>query len=137
MIHEKDLRIGNFVIYDNEVTEIHSISDGCNDGSDNNDNGFNLRIVELHGGEGTLVMWQDLGSLKGIPLTPELLIEKCGFKMVGGTAFFTAGIFDLKYIDGILYLDVEGQNLKLPVNFLHELQNVFYCLSKKELIINL
>ena len=80
-----------------------------------------------------------ISDISPIILTPELLTDKCGFLHHFGSTNFTTGTFDINFDrkDGMLYLDIEGQLLPLPIKFMHELQNLVYDLSKQELKVNL
>ena len=78
MIQAKDLRIGNWVMYDNKIFEVDTISMEFP----------TLNTIEFGIG---VVKWDKLNP---IPLTEELLI-KCGFKKINhihGYSFWAMGI---------------------------------------------
>jgi hypothetical protein len=70
-----------------------------------------------------------------IPVTPEIL-EKCGFEHIGSEWRFKADFtecFEVK--DGkIFYTGGEGVCYGVGCQYLHELQNLVYSITKKELI---
>lgn len=76
--------------------------------------------------------------LESIPLTPEIL-EQCGFEKqsIGGTSYFKhpkcgileGGIFE----DGTMNF----MHIAAPCKYLHQLQNLYFALTGKELEVNL
>lgn len=101
MIQANELRIGNWILLNNEPIEVYgTLLDYCSKQTD---------IRELY----------------PIPLTPEIL-EKCDFS---DTNFFFS-IHD----GGVSVEDKPGDNaFFLPVKYLHQLQNLYYALTFKEL----
>lgn len=87
--------------------------------------------------------YKDDWSCEPIPLTPEIL-EKAGFKWnIYHQAFHRADfVYDLnsKHPEGSGYsLDTfrRVDCIVQPIKYLHQLQNIFYCLTGEELTINL
>ena len=123
MIQAKDLRIGNWVMYDNKIFEVDTISMEFP----------TLNTIEFGIG---VVKWDKLNP---IPLTEELLI-KCGFKKINhihGYSFWAMGIkggrpkIDI-YENYTLYMGYMVNHIK----YLHQLQNLIFALSGEELEIN-
>ena len=129
MIKTKDLRLGNYV-------------------TDNS--GFTMYIVGIY--EDTVLLnfkgndgdvWEvDEKDLRGIMLDTELLI-KSGFKIqVTGIGWdkYSNGLVDLSLAplsngSCIPVYHINGEMVQIM--YLHQLQNLFFCLSQKELEINL
>jgi hypothetical protein len=69
-----------------------------------------------------------------IPLTPEIF-ERFGFTSKG--KYFTNGILTLyPYGNGSYGIEVDGftdQGINTSVSYLHELQNIYFCLRGEEL----
>lgn len=80
----------------------------------------------------------DLEVIEPIVLSPEIL-EKCGFVKIGGLHSLINGFFTLDFHEqNGLFLCVEGQDLGLPkVNYLHQLMNLYFALTGRELTVNL
>ena len=80
----------------------------------------------------------EISKLHGIPLTPEIL-EKCGFRRHDN--YFNHDNFDgfhiLRYHDGECVIELGDQFhiLSAPFSFLHQLQNLYFALTGKELTI--
>ena len=135
MIQENELRIGNWVqVGDN--TELQSIviaigSERCH-----------LK------GNAILNKYEQLTP---IPLTEEILL-KCGFKEIQSKWFYINYITDCKETleeiqiqynlmtgrCGILDTDIVGiAFLRKPIQYLHQLQNLYFALTNTELKVNL
>jgi hypothetical protein len=100
----QDLRIGNYVYNGfNEVVKISNII------SQNNTSGYLLE------------------TLKPIALTEEILL-KCGFEK--GKCYFSLENFD---IDLKGWFGFNNMVANANINHLHELQNLYYSLTKTEL----
>lgn len=122
MIKANELRIGNFVLWDNE--DIYSIKGIGNNGVRfNNDHGqfrLNKRIYP-------------------IPLTPEIL-EKAGFEG-NRTGFYHSpngkpySLYLNNEQEVFLYFGDYDTNIK--IKHLHHLQNLYFALTGTELEINL
>lgn len=119
MINVKELRIGNWVqweYYPMEVTEI-------------TETGF-LANHEIHPNQ------EELEDAEGIPLDEEIL-EKCGLTKgwndLGGEQALEVdleiNILYLQPIDGCS----GGHMFRVPCEYLHQLQNLYFALTGKEL----
>lgn len=112
-IESKDLRVGNWVKYKGDADIIVGIFGNYIyfDGSDSD---------------------YDIIYIKGIELSPEIL-EKAGFDVydtVGGFLCWEKGKFKL--------LDRKLPAMVMPhIIYLHQLQNLYYCLVGQELNIEL
>lgn len=105
-----ELRIRNLLLDDRGViTKVYSL----NDDEINNDD------LTVH--------------YKPIPLTPELL-EKCGFKKYDGYGYKVAQGYIIKHANGYFY---HYHDLRIRVDYLHQLQNLVFALTGKEIEINL
>jgi hypothetical protein len=127
MLQANELRIGNYFIdtigayaNPNTIQQVESIDN----------NGVNT--------------WQDMSAsgccpfdkMKPIPLTPEIL-EKCGFKKRRGGAYgiiwHKERIDIIKDEDKLYYRQFQ----RLPIRYLHQLQNLYYALTGEELEVHL
>jgi hypothetical protein len=135
MIQANELRIGNWVLdYYGRPRQVAYVGE----------------VVGLHNGMGGTDRYQknpiisyDLEKdLHPIPLSPEIL-EKCGWQKDGDEEgeWYT----DLSS-NGVLFLEGDKNGLcevfldmdnSIRVRFLHQLQNLFWCLCGKELEIDL
>lgn len=125
MIRAKDLRIGNWLIINNgtEFEKVHE------------------------------VIWHNLGldptHLVGIPLTEEWLI-KLGFEKEQNTGYANPNLFFWYHKniaifvddDGLLYLGYDNNEYyecisinNYPIQFVHELQNLYHALTGEEFVI--
>lgn len=93
-----------------------------------NDHYFNKLSVM----EGINMYYEPIEVFKPIPLTEEWLI-KFGFLKYAGLYELNTGDFELIYNEDHISLDVEGQWLTLGVYHVHQLQNLFFALTGKEL----
>lgn len=132
MQNYKDYRIGNLVEYDERVFEIHTLAEEF---PTLNTTEFGIGVV-------------DWNNVKPIKLTDKLF-EDLGFIKEG--EFYAMEGYDYKYcfkyrawVDNwALYIEFTDSHLesdtdkKYPVCFsikyIHQLQNLFYSLTKKEL----
>jgi len=73
-----------------------------------------------------------------IPLTPEIL-EKAGFSRLGGMLiYYNFKITFLMDTGGRYVIDIFYKDLHLgKIEWIHQLQNLYWCLSGEELIISL
>lgn len=117
MIKIEELRIGNFVMHNNEITEIYNIISDYN--------GVNMHMDYLY--------YIEISELKPIPLTEEILLN-CGF---------IKGISEPKHyhIKGMMIYNIQGMfiNVRTDVRLkhLHQLQNLYFALTNQELNIEL
>jgi len=117
----KELRIGNYIGFGSLYCKVIEIQKECFYVED---------IIEKQEFKNTTF------KLEPIQLTEELLL-KCGFELNNGCFIFNNGCFELRYDNGSFYFIIENQHLYLEINSLHQLQNIFFALTNKELKINL
>jgi hypothetical protein len=126
MIPANELRIGNWA-YDNKLN-------GC------------IRFTSFHG---LCNIENKPDDYDPIPLTPEVL-EKCGFLDTGtryiGTPdepiVWSSGYEEIRKDFGryeyVLYSDEWDSNLKsITVDYVHQLQNIYFAITGEELTVNL
>lgn len=77
---------------------------------------------------------------EGIELTPELLIEKCGFEKIdhiNGYSFYAMKAKNQPkiniYLEGVCKTEWMGYYVPSHCKYLHQLQNLIYCLTGKAL----
>lgn len=121
-----ELRIGNKVLYKKEIVEIASVS-GIKYSFGNQDITICLSDSSL--------LSVDISQLSPIPLTPELL-EKCGLVYDGEYFAIKNSYFELTPTeDGKFQLTINSAEYetKLIVEYLHQLQNLYFALTGEEL----
>ena len=132
MIKANEFRIGNKVTdewYESfkTIITVESI----------NDKGINLAIEDDGNYPECAQTWIEpedrLDNLFGIPLTEEILL-KCGFEKDG--PFFDLSMFTLRNFkdEWIVY---HFKRELIRINYLHHLQNIYWCLCGQELEVNL
>lgn len=132
MIDEKSLRLGNCVMYENTTHVVEELR------------GRNNTIV-TRWIKGTDHCIHTADELDPIPLTEEILL-KCGFTKDDNGL----DMYDPRYEDWLemgfpvigRLSEAEGDSLvddsgEIRINYLHELQNLIYCLTGKELKVNI
>lgn len=129
MIPVQDLCIGNWV-YDGERTQFPMFIRAI---------GEDYVYLDFEGNEGNL--WESKPEdLMGIPLTDELL-EKCGLHSVGGMWEHPDYSFEMDYdFEEDVYIPSYNwveYHIGYPIKFLHELQNLFWNITKQQLKVNL
>ena len=67
-----------------------------------------------------------------IPIIEEWLF-KFGFESLDNKLLFNNGYFDLIFKDNEISLGVEGQLLSLYIDYIHQLQNLYFALTNEEL----
>lgn len=142
MIQPNELRVGNYVTDDffdifKNIIKVDSI----------NNKGINLEIED--DGKWAEIAQRWIGceysfeSLFGIPLTEEILI-KCGFKKSNDLDEFyhldllnkwTRIYFNPKH--NICILQINQDDSCIKIQYLHQLQNLVFSLTQKELTIQL
>ena len=125
MIKTTELRIGNWV-YDGKRTQFPMFIQTV---------AYDYVYLDFPGNEGD-VFESESKELEGIPITPDILVDS-GFENLGWC--FTHEDLDLRLIKqdwGWEFLCVTIPIGK-PIHFVHELQNIFYDLTKKALNIKL
>lgn len=127
MVHTTQLRIGNWVMHDNEPYQ------------------FKLDSFErlTDGSDPKMVQW--FQDLEPIPLTPEIL-EKCGFKLWDDMSrysieFENGNTFQVTNCREVFLgggdACTEGHGFDLKIYHLHQLQNLYFSLTGKELEVKL
>lgn len=142
MIQPQELRIGNYVtdqFFDTFKTfiKVDSI----------NNKGINLEIEDDGKWAEIAKTWigceYSFESLFGIPLTEEILL-KCGFEKSNDLDKFyhldllnewTRIYFNPKY--KVCTLSINQHDSRISIQYLHELQNLVFSLTQKELTIQL
>lgn len=120
----QDLRVGNLLTYNNKYFKVLEIY------QEKIKSQSNKGIVEFN-----------LSELKPIPLTEEILIE-LGFKKKGDFFFdwylaiehFRYGVYIITYDENPKFVSRVGRH---GFKHVHQLQNLYYSLTNKELKINL
>ena len=117
MIKETELRIGNILLLDNtKIIRLLWVK--------------NNKCCVMQVGVIYPSAIVDIERLQPIELTEEILL-KCGFKkgFEGGTLWYLDNFF-VASLDFIYWSDIK-------IKHLHQLQNIYFALSKKELEINM
>ena len=125
-----ELRIGNKAFYKEKVVEIASVS-GIKYSFGNQD-------ITISTSDNSLLS-VDILQLQPIHLTPELL-EKCGLVYDGEYFTIKNSYLELKPIeDGKFQLTINSAEYeaKSIVEYLHQLQNLYFALTGRELEIDL
>lgn len=131
MIDIKELRIGNWV-YENHLGKKDTVASIYSNG-----------YVQLN----VMRSSSNLDYISPISLTPEIL-EKCGFVKLSynrgnaKTTYIYGGAFEICFASNnhiTTYICATNSEYDIKVNckYLHQLQNIFYDLTGKELEINL
>ena len=128
MLQANELRLGNWVNYHNDDTPFRIIEIAIS--------GLSVKNSEEE-------TWIELDQFSPIPLTPEIL-EKCGFIKLRNNwsenvpDTFKINLLNLNNGDDILNLILNAVNAPCPkVKYLHQLQNIYFCLCEEELKIEL
>lgn len=144
-IKAEEIKVGNKITdipygRELEVIEIRKNGVGCHYKGQQN--------TEIDGVRYSHFAYEDL---TGIPLTPELL-EKAGFmKMKSDKHTSYTGVAQLNYGNPVLWLNEHsklstnggndylfmGDGFRIPCKYLHQLQNLYYCLTSSELKIEI
>ena len=137
MITPQELRIGNWVNYSGRYNKRGEVYEGLKGPFAVTGMREHIYLKNLLSG---LPFSFSFGEIEPIPLTPEIL-EKCGFnkKTYGGAGlFYVNGLVHiseyLNYLNCDPYGSVENS---VSVQYLHQLQNLFYVLTGQELEIKL
>lgn len=136
MVKPQELRIGNWVLANGKVTEVESVSEF----------GINTQIYLGAPGEGGSFEYDfrfDRDKIEGILITEELLLrfgfrksENRFFLHVGKKSYFTYIEFDAyDNIGKFSYCHDDERGCYQPIEYVHQLQNLFYWLSGEELTI--
>lgn len=120
-----ELRLGNYILHNGEVMPVVQIERRYKTIFRLNDLDVDERIIEDH--------------FRPIPITPEWL-ERLGWQVVdqGSGAYYWLEKQCWFHIhssaDGTLYANFN--NNAIPINSLHQLQNLYFALTGEELTIN-
>jgi hypothetical protein len=107
---------------------------------------YNENIIVTIDARTIFDIWDDSGlkKYKPIPLTKEILL-KSGFKKIQHSfctdislSHDAFGCASIEYYEkeNCVWLDFEGVKTGQKIYFIHELQNLYWCLCKEELQIN-
>lgn len=123
MIEIKEIRIGNYVNdYLGNTVKVTDIYKGLIYHTEN-------KIGVTHG-----------NILEPIPLTEEILL-KCGFEYLDDLGIFFKGLFEIQKlrlgIDLRERFEVMLYDFNPSLDYLHQLQNIYFALTGEELIISL
>lgn len=130
---KNELRIGNYIYSYSEIYKVEMI-DGY---------GFNRKEDE-DPAPGHKTYQGDLPYMRGIPLTEKILV-KSGFEkglnpFVGGEIYFSSPKHEIAMQFGIgnnLLIGPVRQPTNVSIKYVHQLQNLYYALTGKELKIRL
>jgi len=111
---ESELRIGNYVYMDNDVVQITGIVKG---GFYFGEKGFAINLLEW---------W------KPIPLTEDWLIRLCFRSDMPGYYYNNDSDMVIS-VEGYVYFGSSELYIR-EVNYVHELQNLFYAINSVDLI---
>lgn len=139
----EELRIGNYVKIDEGIGKVAFIMDKsfCNEYANDD---YNI-TVEM--GDG-IFREEEEDKVEGIPLTEEILLN-CGFEKINhiyGYSFYSFNRNSLEdekvYMPLDVYLNpnyakIANFTVQQNVEYVHQLQNLFYAINGKELNIQL
>lgn len=123
MIQANELRIGNWIYWD--IPEKKGVFHKVLAVKSNIPNTLPISLGESY------------DDFSGIPLTHQIL-EKCGFVVTRTTAH-PNNIWTLKHEEGVFELEeiklffLCSSQYEVQVKYLHQLQNLYFCLSGEEL----
>lgn len=126
MIAAQDLRIDNWLIFDGRYFQIDCIA---KDAPFLNTEEFGVGVVSYK-------------NIMPINLSHKIL-EKCGFKNDHSTFEYADGSNNEKlfilWIDGEYVVELQNgeKNIFIELKYLHQLQNLYYCLVGQELQVKL
>lgn len=135
MIQAKELRVGNWVRYNLFPNDFYTIRAVCEDRI------HPIELMEHKNNEIYAVHVEEgLSMLEPIPLTSEILIQ-CGFNAAPAADSYSGWLVKIsdtgekvrirKSTDGFAW-PLFGHH-EVPVNHLHQLQNLYFALTGKEL----
>ena len=137
-----ELRVGNYVNYNGLNLEVYSFENRYPRSEKRYDN--TVLVDLLFDGFITAI----LHEVKGIPLTEEILLN-CGFEKINHINGYSFYSFNRNYkrekfaympLDVYLnpnYAKIANFTVQQNVEYVHQLQNLFYAINGKELNINL
>ncbi len=114
----KELRCGNYITYNGGTWEINAVDSAANEVDLYNYNHVDGVSIE---------------EIDPIPLTEDILL-KCGFELNGD--YFRKDDFNYFKNDGTIFIKYQNDFYPLQNSFwyLHELQNLIFFITGKELI---
>lgn len=74
----------------------------------------------------------DIKDISPIPLTEEILL-KIGFRKIGSNEYYLDKFMIECFSDGFYFTGGEGVRFGDSIEYLHQLQNMYYALHKEEL----
>ena len=121
-IKASDLRLGNWVMYDNRYFQVSIIAECF---PELNTYEFGIGVV-------------DYNNISAIPLSEEVLL-KCGATLDGIEYIIKASALPIKirFHSGIAYCEFGNVYLGDRVKYLHELQNLVFALCGREMEVSL
>lgn len=139
----EELRIGNYVKIDSGIGKVVSLMSNtfCNECANDDYN------ITIEMGDGTFREEEET-KVEGIPLTEEILLN-CGFEKINhiyGYSFYSFNRNSLEdekvYMPLDVYLNpnyakIAKFTVQQNVEYVHQLQNLFYAINGKELNIQL
>lgn len=139
----EELRIGNYVKIDEGIGKVVSIMSNtfCNECANDDYN------ITIEMGNGTFREEEET-KVEGIPLTEEILLN-CGFEKINhisGYIFYSFNRKSLKdmnaYMPLYIYLNpnyakIANFTVQQNIEYVHQLQNLFFAINGKELNIQL
>lgn len=127
MINIKQLRLGNYVMYEQTTHVVTSMS---------------RTLIETHWDGGTENYIHLPEELDPIPLTEEILL-KCGFQKVNHVSGYTFWTYNRKkrgvnFICDIYerWTKINGMIIPSHIEYLHQLQNLYFAICGVELEFN-
>ena len=138
----KELRIGNYIKSHDEIIEVSSIEDGIKSNIVSCVCGY----ANIGDTKDVFIYGIEIGEVEPIPLTEEILLS-CGFEKID-TKNIPLGYYYAKFpiciIPNESGNDIEIMDNDYSINmgnnspkYLHQLQNLYFALTGKELEINL
>ena len=120
-LNYRELRCGNWVMYKGEPIQVTMVGEyGIQSKTANSTINAKFQF-----------------DITPIPLTHEVLSKIKGFELIGNSFWGKGGYVLFIYEDGLLF-QMGNQIVSYnPIKYLHQLQNLFYALTGKELSITL
>lgn len=120
----REFRIGNFIYGNYQILEIDR--NGC------------LVVDANYPEDSSSEIYIDFENIKPIQLSQEIFL-KCGFQLLNGlfvNDIFEIGIDKDDFMFNRFTLRID-KSLMTKVKYLHQLQNLYFALTGKELIVNI
>lgn len=139
MIKANDLRIGNLVFIDNDGKHVHQRIEGIVLATKESQiDQYSSPFIIYENGSSVLQVDEDTDEydiVKPIPLTQKIL-EKCGFE-TGTDGYYWQYKKAMILVERGEVFYLADCDIDFALNYLHDLQNIFYLAYKEELEINL